>query len=101
MRPILILALVATVGACDAPPPDAPAGEADAPVIISLLDDGTVILDDEEITPDKLTEALEGMETPGAVTVKAERDVTAGTVDEVQKALVAAGITSVRFLSSP
>lgn len=74
--------------------------DSDATVVISLLDDGTVMLGDEEIAPAELTEALSGRETPEGVTLKAERDVTAGTVDEVQKALVAAGITKVRFLTS-
>ena len=74
--------------------------DADVAVVISLLDDGTVMLNGEEIAPAELTAALENVETPDGVTVKAERDVTAGTVDEVQKALVAAGIASVRFQTS-
>ncbi len=74
--------------------------DADVAVVVSLLDDGTVILDGKEIAPAELTAALEKMETPDGVTVKAEPDVTAGRVDEVQKALVAAGITNVRFLTS-
>jgi len=74
--------------------------DADVAVVISLLDDGTVMLNGEEVAPAELTTALEKMETPDGVTVKAERDVTVGTVDEVQKALVTAGITNVRFLTS-
>lgn len=74
--------------------------DVEAAVVLSLLDDGTVMLNGEEVAPAELTTALEKMETPDGVTVKAERDVTVGTVDEVQKALVAAGITNVRFLTS-
>ena len=99
MRALLTLALLATVAACDAPPPNATPDEDDGPVVISLLDDGTIILDDEEMTLAELAEALEETETPRGVTVKPEHDVTYGAVNEVQKVLVAAGVTKVRFVT--
>ena len=96
MRALLTLALLATVSACDAPPPDAtPDEDDDGPVVISLLDDGTVLLDDEKMTPAELVEALEGIETTRVVSVEVEPEVTYRTVNEVQKALVEAGMTRV------
>ena len=95
MRALLTLALLATVSACDTPPPDATPDEDDGPVVISLLDDGTVLLDDEEMTPAELVEALEGIETTRVVSVEVEPEVTYRTVNEVQKALVEAGMTRV------
>ena len=95
MRALLTLALFATVAACDAPPPDATPDEDDDPVVISLLDDGTVLLDDEEMTSAELGEALEEIETTRVVSIEVEPEVTYRTVNEVQKALVEAGMTRV------
>ena len=95
MRALLTLALFATVAACDAPPPDATPDEDDGPVTVSILDDGTVLLDDEKMTTAELGEALEGIETTRVVSVEVEPEVTYRTVNEVQKALIEAGMTRV------
>ena len=100
MRALLTLALLATVSACDAPLPDATPDEDDGPVVISLLDDGTVLLDDEEMTLAELAEALEEIDTTRVVSIEAEPEVTYKTINEVQKALVEAGMTRVVFQSA-
>ena len=86
---------------CDEAPRDATQDEADGPVSISLLDDGTIVLDDEEVTTAELEEALEEIETTRVVTVKAEPEVTYKAVDDVQQILVSAGVTRVVFVSLP
>ena len=95
MRALLTLAIFATVSACDAPPPDATHDEDDGPVTVSLQDDGTVLLDDEEMTTAELAEALEVFEKTRVVSVEVAPEVTYRTVSEVQKALVEAGMTRV------
>ncbi len=95
MRALLTLAILAAAGACDAPPPDANPDQADGPVTVSLLDDGTVLLDDAKMTIAELGEALEGIETTRVVSVELEPEVAYRTVDEVQRALVAAGMKRV------
>ena len=86
---------------CDEAPRDATQDEADGPVSISLLDDGTIVLADEEVTTAELEEALEEIETTRVVTVKAEPEVTYKAVDDVQQILVSAGVTRVVFVSLP
>jgi len=95
MRALLTLALFATVSACDAPPPDATADEEDGPLQVSVLEDGTILLDDEEMTPGELTEALEDIEATRVVAVKVDPDVAYGKVNEVQQALTEAGVKRV------
>lgn len=95
MRALLTLALVAAASACDAPPPDANTEEAGGPVTVSLLDDGSVLLGDEKMTTAELGEALEGIETTRVVSIEVEPEVTYRTVNEVQKALVEAGMKRV------
>ena len=99
MKPILALALLAAVSACDAPPPGATSGDSDDPVAISLLDDGTIVLDEEEVTVAGLSEALEDIEATRVVTIEMESNVTYKAVDDVQKALVSAGVTRVVVLT--
>lgn len=100
MRALLTLALLATVSACDTPLPDATPDEDDGPVVISLLDDGTVLLDDEKMTLAELGEALEEIATTRVVSIEAEPEVTYKTINEVQKALLEAGMTRVVFQSA-
>lgn len=95
MRALLTLALFATVSACDAPPPDATPDEEDGPLQVSVLEDGTILLEDEEMTPGELTEALEDMEATRVVAVKVDPDVAYGKVNEVQQALTEAGVKRV------
>ena len=95
MRALLTLALFATISACDTPPPDATADEDEGPLQVSVLDDGTILLDDEEMTPDELAEALEDIEATRVVAVKVDPDVTYGKVNEVQQALTEAGVRRV------
>lgn len=95
MRALLTLALFATLSACDAPPPDATLDEEDGPLQVSVLEDGTILLDDEEMTPGELTEALEDIEATRVVAVKVDPDVAYGKVNEVQQALTEAGVKRV------
>ena len=95
MRALLTLAIFATVSACDAPPPDATPAEDDGPVTVSIQDDGTVLLDDVEMTTAELGEALEEIEATRVVSVEVDPEVAYRTVNEVQKALVEAGMTRV------
>ena len=95
MRALLTLALFATISACDAPPPDATPDEDGGPIQVSLLDDGTILLDDEEMTPDELTDALEDIEATRVVAVSIDPDVAYRKVNEVQQALTEAGVKRV------
>ena len=95
MRALLTLAIFATVSACDAPPPDATPDEDNGPVTVSIQDDGTVLLDDVEMTTAELGEALEEIEATRVVSVEVEPEVTYRTVSAVQKALVEAGMKRV------
>ena len=95
MRALLTLALFATVSACDAPPPDATADEDEGPLQVSVLEDGTILLDDDEMTPDELTDALEDIEATRVVAVSVDPDVAYGKVNEVQQALTEAGVKRV------
>lgn len=99
MKPILALALLSAVAACDAPPGGGASDEVGDPVAISLLDDGTIMLDDEEVTVAELSDALEDIEATRVVTVETQPEVTYKAVDEVQKALVAAGVARVVVLT--
>lgn len=99
MKPILALALLAAVAACDATPGGGASDEDDDPVAISLLDDGTIVLDEEEVTVAELSEALEDIEATRVVTIEMQPEVTYKAVDEVQKALVAAGVARVVVLT--
>ena len=96
MRAQPTIALLAALFACGGPPPDADAtpDEAD-PIEISVLNDGTILLDDEEMTPDELGDALDGTDAATVVSITTESDVTVGMLDEVQKALLKAGIERV------
>ncbi len=91
MRALLTLAIFATVSACDAPPPD----EDNGPVTVSIQDDGTVLLDDVEMTTAELGEALQEIEATRVVSVEVDPEVAYRTVNEVQKALVEAGMKRV------
>lgn len=95
MRALLTLALFATVSACDAPPPDATADEDDGPLYVSVLEDGTILLDDDEMTPGELTDALEDIEATRVVAVSIDPDVAYRKVNEVQQALTEAGVKRV------
>lgn len=99
MKPILALALVAAVAACDSAPGGGASDENDDPVAISLLDDGTIVMDDEEVTAAELSEALEDIEATRVVTVEIQPEVTYKAVDEMQKALVSAGVARVVVLT--
>lgn len=99
MKPILALALLAAVAACDATPGGRASDEVDDPVAISLLDDGTIMLDDEEVTVAELSDALEDIKATRVVTVETQPEVTYKAVDEVQKALVEAGVARVVVLT--
>ena len=96
MRAILTLALAASVTACEGAPPDATPDE-DGPVEISVLNDGTVLLDDEEMTHAELGEALEEIDATTVVSVSVERDVTVGMVNELQETVIGAGVRRVVF----
>lgn len=98
MRALLTLALFATVSACDAPPPDAATAETDDPVHVSLLADGTLLVDDEETTPAGLAETLDEIEDTRVVTIEVDLDVAYRRVSEVQQALTEAGVKRVLFL---
>lgn len=95
MRALLTLALFAALSACGAPPPDAAKEETDDPVHVSLLADGTVLLDDEETTPAELTKALEEIEAKRVVAVSIDPDVAYRKVSEVQQAITEAGVKRV------
>lgn len=95
MRALLTLAIFATVSACDAPPPNATPDEDNGPVTVSIQDDGTVLLDDVEMTTAELGDALEGIDATRVVSIELEPEVTCRTVNEVQKALVEAGMKRV------
>lgn len=95
MRALLTLALFATISACDAAPPDATADVEDGPLQVSVLDDGTILLDDEAMTPGELTDALEDIEATRVVAVKVDPDVAYRKVNEVQQALTEAGVKRV------
>ena len=99
MKPILALALLAAVAACDSTPGSGASDESDDPVAISLLDDGTIVLDEEEVTVAELSEALEDIEATRVVTVEIQPEVTYKAVDEMQKALVSAGVARVVVLT--
>lgn len=99
MRSMLTLALIAAVTACDATTRDEAADTTPGPIEISVMNDGTVVLDDEEMTPAELGEALDEVEATRVVSVSAERDVTYGVLDQVQKALAEAGVQRVVFQS--
>ena len=98
MRALLTLALFATVSACDAPPPGDTLDD-DGPVEISVLNDGTVLVGDEETTHAELGEALDGIEAATVVSISAERDVTVGMLDKLQRTVVEAGVERVVFQS--
>lgn len=95
MRALLPLALFAAVAACDAPPPDATPDEDEGPLQVSVLEDGTILLDDEEMTPGELTDALEDIEASRVVAVKVDPGVAYGKVNEVRQALTEAGVERV------
>lgn len=95
MRQLIAIAVVASVAACgQQPPEEAPADDAD-PVEISLndtaaitmLNDGRLLLDDEEMTAAELGKRLLGMDPRPHVTIGARSEVKYRAVEDLLRDL--------------